>query len=99
VPRDRASFGIGREGARRSAKNIPGHLIEENAERQRAVRSVFPVVEAASDGIGVKASEPLANQFVEVGRSVEPISAVCRIKPEFQNVARHLHKSVTCHNF
>lgn len=85
VPRNGAGLWIGGEGARRSTKNISGYLVEQDAKRQRAVGIVLPVVEAALDRIGVEGSQPLANQFVEVGRSFEPIAAVSPVKPKFQN--------------
>ena len=52
VRRDRPGLGIGREGARRSSKDIARHLVEQDTKRQRAVGMVLPVIQAAFDRIG-----------------------------------------------
>ncbi len=67
VSRNRAGLRIGREGMRRSAKNIAGYLVEQDAKRQRTVGIILPVVQATFDRLSVDGTQPLANQFVEVG--------------------------------
>ena len=54
VPRDRQSLWIGGEGLRRSTKDVAGHLVEQDAQRQRAVRLVLPVIQAAFGRAGIE---------------------------------------------
>ena len=54
VPCHRQGLCIGAEGVRRSTKDVAGHLVEQDAERQRAVGTVLPVIQAAFGRSGIE---------------------------------------------
>ncbi len=79
---DPAGFGVRREGAWRAPEHVARELVHKKTEAQRAVRRLFPFVQASLRCLLVQFEEAPEHEVVELDGLSEPVLGTRFLEPE-----------------